>query len=225
MCDLVDGLTNDADAFAEYSVVITTGDLTDPTPGDTHLDLEIDPSSSVAQSNPFNNLESAVLTIYQEPNVVVTGASPQTPTTTPGNMVTFTVTLQNVGMVTATGDLTATFDGEIIETKSGLIIPASNTGNQGQISVTFDAIAEGITRDIPFEASWTKTPGSYDRLGTDNIATSSVSLISDLQLRFILGTEGWSAGPPLYAGYTYVYSIDVNATSGAGEETFDCVDR
>jgi hypothetical protein len=215
----------DADAFAEYSVTITTGDLTDPTPGDIHLDLEIDSSSSVAQSNPFNNLESAVLTIYQEPNVVVTGASPQTPTTTPGNMVTFTVTLQNVGMVTATGDLTATFDGEIIETKSGLIIPASNTGNQGQISVTFDAIAEGVTRDITFEASWTKTPGSYDRLETDNVATSSVSLISDLQLRFLLNTEGWSAGPPLYAGYTYVYSIDVIADVGAGEETFDCVDR
>ena len=101
--------------FAEYSVTITSGDLTNSAPGDIHLDLEIDPSSSVAQSNPFNNLASAVLTIYQEPNVVVTGASPQTPTTTPGNMVTFTVTLQNVGMVTATGELTATFDGEFLE--------------------------------------------------------------------------------------------------------------
>ena len=214
----------DADAFAEYSVSITSGDLTDPTPGDIHLDLEIDSSWNVPQSNPFNNLQSAVLTIYQEPNVVVTGASPQTPTTTPGNMITFTVTLQNVGMVTATGDLTATFDGEFIETKA-LSIPPSNTGNQGQISATFTAIAEGVTRDIPFEASWTKTPGSYDRLETDNVATTSVSLISDLTLRFLLGTEGWSAGPPLYAGYTYVYSIDAVADIGSGEETFDCVDR
>ena len=214
----------DADAFAEYSVVITSGDLPNSNPGDIHLDLEVDTSSSVAQSNPFNNLESAVLTIYQEPNVVVTGASPQTPTTTPGNMVTFTVTLQNVGMVTATGELTASFDGEFLETKA-LSIPPSNTGNQGQISATFTAIAEGATRDIPFEASWTKTPGSYDRLETDNVATTSVSLLSDLQLRFLLGTEGWSQGPPLYAGYTYVYSIDVIADVGAGEETFDCVDR
>jgi RNA polymerase subunit RPABC4/transcription elongation factor Spt4 len=214
----------DADPFAEYSATITSGDLTNPSPGDIHLDLEIDPSLSVAQSNPFNNLESAVLTIYLEPNVVVTGASPQTPTTTPGNMVTFTVTLQNVGMVTATGELTATFDGQFVDTKA-LSIPPSNTGNQGQISTTFTVIAEGITRDIPFEASWTKTPSSYDRLETDNVATSSVSLISDLQLRFLLGTEGWSAGPPLYAGYTYVYSIDVIADVGAGEETFDCVDR
>ena len=215
----------DADAFAEYSVSITSGDLTDTTPGDIYLDLKIDPSGSVAQSNPFDNDESAVLTIYQEPNVVVTGASPQTPTTTPGNMVTFTVTLQNVGMVTATGDLTATFDGELVETKTGLIIPASNTGNQGQISVTFDVIAEGLTRDIPFEASWTKSPSSYDRLETDNVVTSSVSLLSDLQLRFLLNTEGWSMGPPLYAGNTYVYSIDVIADVGVGEETFDCVDR
>ena len=216
---------SDADPFAEYSVTITSGDLPETTPGDVHLDLEIDPSESVAQSNPFNNLESAVLTIYQEPNVVVTGASPQTPTTTPGNMVTFTVTLQNVGMVTATGDLTATFDGEFVETRS-LSIPPSNTGNQGQISATFSVIAEGITRDIPFEASWVKTPGSYDRLETDNVATSSVSLISDLQLRFLLGTEGWQpSAPPLYAGYLYVYSIDVIADVGAGEETFDCVDR
>ena len=60
---------------------------------------------------------------------------------------------------------------------------------------------------------------------TDNVATTSVSLLSDLQLRFLLGTEGWSQGPPLYAGYTYVYSIDVIADVGAGEETFDCVDR
>ena len=214
----------DAVAFAEYSVTMTSGDLTNSAPGDMHLDLEIDSSSSVAQSNPFNNLASAVLTIYQEPNVVVTGASPQTPTTTPGNMVTFTVTLQNVGMVTATGELTATFDGEFLETKA-LSIPPSNTGNQGQISATFTAIAEGITREIPFEASWTKTPESYDRLETDNVATTSVSLLSDLQLRFLLGTEGWSAGPPLYAGYTYIYSIDIIADVGAGEETFDCVDR
>ena len=222
--ELVNLSFSDADAFAEYSVTITSGDLTDTTPGDVHIELEIDSSASVPQSNPFNNLESAVLTIYHEPNVVVTGASPQTPTTTPGNMVTFTVTLQNVGMVTATGELTATFDGVLIESRA-LSIPPSNTGNQGQISATFTAIAEGLTRDIPFEASWTKTPGSYDRLETDNVATSSVRLNSDLQLRFLLSTEGWSAGPPLYAGYTYVYSIDVIADVGAGEETFDCVDR
>jgi len=215
----------DEDAFAEYSVTITSANLTDTTPGDVHLDLEIDPSGSVAQSNPFNNLESTSLTIYQEPNVVVTGASPQTPTTVPGSMVTFTVTLQNVGMVDTKGVLSATFDGQPL-TPQNITLLSSNTGNEGQYSATFTAFAEGLTRDIPFEASWTKTPGFYDRLETDNVATSSVSLNSNLQLQFLVNTEGWTPdAPPLYAGYDYVYTIDARAQSGAGSETFDCVDR
>ena len=104
-------------------------------------------------------------------------------------------------------------------------ILSSNTGNEGQYSATFTAFAEGLTRDIPFEASWVKTSGFYDRLETDNTVTSSVRLISNLQLQFLLNTEGWTPTPPLYAGYSYLYSIDVRAQSGAGDETFDCVDR
>lgn len=215
----------DADAFAEYSVSITSEDLTDTTPGDIHIDLEIDPTLSTPQSNSFNNLQSTTLTIYQEPNVVVTGASPANPETVPGNMVTFTVTLQNVGMVDTKGVLSATFDGQPL-TPQNITILSSNTGNEGQYSATFTAFAEGLTRDIPFEASWAKTPGFYDRLETDNTVTSSVRLISNLQLQFLVNTEGWTPeAPPLYAGYTYVYSIDVRAQSGAGDETFDCVDR
>jgi len=215
----------DSDSFAEYSVTVTSGDLTDTTPGDVFLDLEIDPSESVAQSNSFNNLQSATLTIYQEPNVVVTGASPQSPTTVPGSMITFTVTLQNVGMVDTKGVLSATFEGQAL-TPQNITLLSSNTGNEGQYSATFTAFAEGLTRDISFEASWTKTQGFYDRLETDNVATTSVSLISNLQLQFLVNTEGWTpAAPPLYAGYTYVYTIDARAQSGAGDETFDCVDR
>jgi len=215
----------DSDSFAEYSVTVTSGDLTDASPGDVFLDLEIDSSESVAQSNPFNNLQSATLTIYQEPNVVVTGASPQSPTTVPGSMITFTVTLQNVGMVDTKGVLSATFDGQAL-TPQNITLLSSNTGNEGQHSATFTAFAEGLTRDIPFEATWSKTPGFYDRLETDNVATTSVSLVSNLQLQFLVNTEGWTpAAPPLYAGYTYVYTIDARAQSGVGDETFDCVDR
>ena len=215
----------DSDSFAEYTVSITSGDLTETTPGDIFLDLEIDPSESVAQSNSFNNLETTSLTIYQEPNVVVTGASPQSPTTVPGSMVTFTVTLQNVGMVDTKGVLSATFDGQALAPQN-ITLLSSNTGNEGQHSATFTAFAEGLTRDIPFVATWTKTPGFFDRLETDNVATTSVSLISDLQLQFLANTEGWTpAAPPLYAGYTYVYTIDAKAQSGAGDETFNCVDR
>ena len=130
-------------------------------------------------------------------------------------------------MVTATGDLVATFDGQEVETKSDLIIPPSNTANQGQISVQFNVIAEGLTRDIPFEAVWTKNADSYDRIETDNSASSSVRLNSDLQLRFLLNSEAWNEPnvPPLKTGETYIYSIDVIADVGEGEETFDCVDR
>ena len=152
----------DSDSFAEYSVSITSGDLTETTPGDIYLDLEIDPSESVAQSNSFNNLASTSLTIYQEPNVVVTGASPQSPTTVPGSMVTFTVTLQNVGMVETKGVLSATFDGQAL-TPQNITLLSSNTGNEGQHSATFSAFAEGLTRDMPYEATCTKTPGFYDR--------------------------------------------------------------
>ena len=214
----------DADSFAEYSVIITSQELTDTTPGDVYLDLEIDPSINVPQSNPFNNLESVSLTIYQEPNVVVTGVA-NVPSTVPGNMVTFTVTLQNVGMVTTQGVLSATFDSQSL-TPQNITLLSSSTGNEGQYSATFTAFADGLTRDIPFEASWTKTPGFYDRLETDNVATSSVRLNSNLKLQFLLNTEGWTPdAPPLYASYSYVYTIDVRAQSGAGNETFECIDR
>ena len=222
--DIISLTFTDADAFAEYSIGIDSNSLPDSnTPGDIQLELEIDTTAATPQSNPTNNVALTSLTIYQEPNVVVTGINAPS-TVTPGNMITFTVSLQNVGVVTSTGDLTATFDGEVIETRT-LSIPPSNTGNQGQISATFTAVAEGLTRDIPFEASWTKSPNSYDRLTTDNVATTSVSLISDLQLRFLFGSEDWQPSLPLYAGSNYVYSIDVIADVGAGEETFNCVDR
>ena len=217
----------EADPFAEYSISITSDDLPDTSPGDVNLELEIDPSGSVPQSGSFNNLETTVLTIFQEPNVVVTGVSPNDPTTTPGSQVTFTVTLQNVGMVAATGDLTATFDGEVVETKTGIIIPPSNTANQGQMSVQFNVIAQGLTRDIQFEAVWIKSSNSYDRIESDNSAMGSVTLNSDLQLRFLVNSEAWNQPgvPPLKTGITYIYSIDVIADVGEGEETFDCVDR
>lgn len=214
----------DANPFSEYSFLITSTALPDTTPGDVFIEVAIDSSPSVAQSNTFNNVESSQLTIYQEPNVVLNSVS--TPDdTTPGSSVEFTVTLQNVGMVAVTGNLTATFDGEVLETKS-LTLPASNTGNQGQISVDFTAIAEGSTREIPFTVTWTKSPGSYDRLETDNTMTSSVKLSSELKLRFLANSEDWRpSNPPLKTGTKYIYSIDIVADVGEGSESFLCIDR
>ena len=213
----------DSDPFAEYSKVITSQDLTDTTPGDVFIDLEIDTTANVPQSNPFNNMESVSLTIYPEPNVIVTGVN-SPGQTEPGTSVDFLVTLQNVGMIPVNGQLSATFDGEPLEAVS-LTIPPINGGNQGIRDWTFTVTAEGESRDIPFVATWTKDVGSYDRLEDDNVGISNVTLISDLKLRFLINTEGWSMGPPLYAGNTYVYSIDVIADVGEGQETFDCVDR
>jgi RNA polymerase subunit RPABC4/transcription elongation factor Spt4 len=213
----------DSDSFAEYSTVITSEDLTDTNPGDVYIDLEIDSTANLAQSNPFNNLESVVLTIYPEPNVIVTSVS-KPDDTEPGTLVEFTVTLQNVGMIPVSGQLSATFDGEPLTPKS-LTIPPINGGNQGYRTQIFSVTAEGLSRDIPFVATWTPDLGSYDLLDSDNVGTNNVTLNSELTLDFLINTEGWSMGPPLYAGNTYVYSIDVFAQVGVGQETFRCSDQ
>ena len=74
-----------------------------------------------------------------------------------------------------------------------------------------DLIAEGYIDRATSELEFIREP---------------TNLNSNLQLQFLVNTEGWTpAAPPLYAGYTYVYTIDARAQSGAGDETFDCVDR
>ena len=216
---------SDADEFAEYSVIIHSSNLPSEDPGDTNLQLAIDPSGNVQQSNTFNDLAAATLTIYAEPNVVVgSTAVARPPSTTPGLSVSFDVSLQNVGMVTVTGTLSATFDGVALEPQT-VIIPAADMGTQGQVTVSFSAIASGETRQIPFSATWERSVDSFDRLDTDNVATGEVSLISDMRLRFLQTTQTWSPGLPLYADSNYVYSIEVVADQGAGSETFDCIDR
>ncbi|GIS43511.1 MAG: hypothetical protein Ct9H90mP16_05810 [Candidatus Poseidoniales archaeon] len=94
------------------------------------------------------------------------------------------------------------------------------------MSVQFNVIAQGLTRDIPFEAVWTKSSNSYDRIDTDNSPPVLSSLILT-STRFLLNSEGWNEPdvPPLKTGITYIYSIDVIADVGEGVETFECVDR
>ena len=128
-------------------------------------------------------------------------------------------------MVAVSGNLTATFDGEVLESRI-LSLPASNTGNQGVITEVISVIAEGTTREIPFTATWTKSPGSYDRLESDNTITSSVQLSSELKLRFLQNSEDWiPSNPPLKTGTTYIYSIEIVADVGEGSESFLCIDR
>lgn len=216
---------SDADNFAEYSVTIDADSLPSDDAGDTHLVLAIDPSDALEQSNTFNDDATATLTIYDEPNVVVSATAVARPaSTTPGLSVSFDVSLQNVGEIPVTGTLSAAFDGLALASQT-VIIPASTSASQGQTTVTFTVVASGESRNIPFSATWESSPGSYDRLLDDNAAMGHVVLVSDLQLRFLETTAAWQPGLPLYAGHTYVYSIDVTADQGTGEETFDCVDR
>jgi len=215
-----------SDEFAEYEFVVQTADLTNQNPGGTVLEVEIDPMESVLQSNSFNDMQQVLVTIHQEPNVVVTPAAVARPSSvTPGESVTFDVSLQNVGMVSVTGVISATFDGVELQSQS-IIIPASNTGTQGQRTVSFTAtVGGGESRDVPFTASWQKETTSHDRIAEDNTATGYVHLNSDLQLRLLQTTEGWSPGLPLHPGYEYVYSIDVVASQSSGSETFECRDN
>jgi len=217
---------SDVDVFAAYSLMIEADNLTSSEPGDSLLELAIDPSGDVEQSNTFNDISEALLTIHQEPNVVVAEtavASP--PSVTPGLSLTFEVSLQNVGMVMVFGTLSATFDGEILGSET-VSIPASNTAGEGQRTVTFTTPpVSGETRNIPFTATWAKSTDSHDRLATDNQALGLVHLISDMQLSILKTTEFWSPGLPLHSGYDYVYSVEIRANQGSGSETFECVDR
>ncbi|MEE3082832.1 MAG: CARDB domain-containing protein, partial [Candidatus Thermoplasmatota archaeon] len=215
---------NDADVMAEYQFDIEVGDLTNSNPGDTALEIEIDPSKNTQQSNTFNDVEQTIITIHEEPNVRIISVSSNPPSVGPGESVTLSVNLQNSGVIPVNGVLSVSFDGSELTPKT-VIIPASSSSVQGQSIVTFNAPASGgDSRNIPFTATWTKDSNSYDRLTDDNTASGFVVLNSDLKLRFLETTEDWNPGLPLHPGYEYVYSITVKADQSSGSETFVCKD-
>ncbi len=216
---------DDSDTMAEYSFIVEVGDLTNSNAGDTTLEIEIDPApKTTQQSNTFNDASQAIVTIYEEPNVRVISASASPPSVGPGESVTFSVSLQNTGVIPVNGVLSATFDGNELLSQP-VVIPASTTSVQGQAVVTFSAPASsGESRDIPFTATWTKDSNSFDIITEDNTATGYVAFNSDLKLRLLQTTENWSPGLPLHPGYTYVYSISVKADQSSGSETFVCKD-
>ncbi len=215
---------NDADTMAEYQFDVEVGDLTNTNPGDTPLQIEIDPSKNSQQSNTFNDVQQTTITIHEEPNVRVISVIPNPSLVNPGESLTLSVSLQNSGVIPVSGVLSVSFDGNELNPKS-VIVPASTSSIQGQSLVTFTAPASGgDSRNIPFTATWTKDSNSYDRLLDDNTASGSVALNSDLKVRFLETTEDWSPGLPLHPGYPYVYSISVKADQSSGSETFVCKD-
>lgn len=210
---------------AEWSHTIQASHLPDTTPGDVVVEAAIDPQQEVEQSSTFNDVEQLILTIFAEPNVVVSPSATASPSEVGnGESVTFTVTLQNVGMVEVSGTLTATFDGTHLDSRL-IHIPPASSATQGTLTASFDALVQGVVdRDVEFTASWNMAVGSYDRLTIDNTATGTVSLTSALELRYIQESENWEPGLPLYNDFDYVYTIEVIADRGIGSETIACVE-
>jgi len=176
----------------------------------------------VAQSITFNDVTTTTLTLHAEPNAVVSGFAPASSSTVmPGDPVSFNVTVTNVGILAVFGSLHATFDGTQLTSKQGLALPPGS-----ESTYTFTATASGDANEVlQFISTWEASEGSYDSASDDNTATGSVTLRTNLRLRFLQGTESWSPNPPLRLGETYSYTIDIISDDGSGTETFTCLDH
>ncbi len=213
---------SEAEPLASWSESLTTQELQISDPGDYTLLIDIDPDDMVAQSITFNDVTTTTLTLHAEPNAVVSGFAPASSSTVmPGDPVSFNVTVTNVGILAVFGSLHATFDGTQLTSKQGLALPPGS-----ESTYTFTATASGDANEVlQFISTWEASEGSYDSASDDNTATGSVTLRTDLRLRFLQGTESWSPNPPLRLGETYSYTIDIISDDGSGTETFTCLDH
>ncbi len=213
---------SEAEPLASWSESLTTQELQISDPGDYTILIDIDPDDTVAQSIPFNDVTTTTLTLHAEPNVVVSGFAPASSSTVmPGDPVSFNVTVTNVGILAVSGSLHATFDGTQLTSKQGLALPPGS-----ESTYTFTATASGDANEVlQFISTWEALEGSYDSASDDNTATGSVTLRTNLRLRFLQGTESWSPNPPLRLGETYSYTIDIISDDGSGTETFTCLDH
>ncbi len=213
---------SEAEPLASWSETFTTQALQISDPGDYTLLIDIDPDDMVAQSIPFNDETTTTLRLHAEPNVVVSRfAAASSSTVMPGDSVSFNVTVTNVGILAVFGSLHATFDGTQLASKLGLALPPG-----AESTYTFTAPASGDANEVlQFIATWEASEGSHDSASDDNTATGSVTLRTDLRLRFLQNTETWTPNPPLRLGETYSYTIDIIADDGSGTETFTCLDH
>ena len=213
---------SEAEPLASWSESLTTQELQISDPGDYTLLIDIDPDDMVAQSIPFNDETTTTLTLHAAPNVVVSQfAAASSSTVMPGDSVSFNVTVTNVGILAVFGSLHATFDGTQLASKLGLALPPG-----AESTYTFTAPASGDANEVlQFIAIWEASEGSHDSASDDNTATGSVTLRTDLRLRFLQNTETWTPNPPLRLGETYSYTIDIIADDGSGTETFTCLDH
>jgi RNA polymerase subunit RPABC4/transcription elongation factor Spt4 len=214
---------SDTSPLQSWQQILTTAELQSSEPGTHTLRVRIDPSRQVAQSIQFNDDLDTQIVIHPEPNVVVSPhASVSSDTVLSGEQVTFEVTVLNTGSLPVIGDLTATFDSNTLTPKLSLGIPAGE-----ERTFTFQATAVGDENGVlQFIATWQANPASYDSASNDNTAFGSVSLRSDLRLRFLSESESWTPQhTPLVVGNTYTYTIEIVSEEGSGTETFTCLNH
>nr|MBC8517352.1 hypothetical protein [Euryarchaeota archaeon] len=176
-------------------------------PGVHTLRVRIDPSRQVPQSIQFNDELDTQIIIHPEPNVVVSPyASASSDSILSGEQVDFDVTVTNTGSIPVIGDLSASFDGNSLQPLLGLGIPGGE-----ERTFTFTVVgSSGEEGALQFSATWQANAISYDSNTNDNTAFGSVSLHSNLRLRFLQESESWTpAHTPLVVGNTYTYTIDI----------------
>ncbi|MDP6326331.1 MAG: hypothetical protein QGI36_04495, partial [Candidatus Thalassarchaeaceae archaeon] len=211
---------SDTSPLQSWQQVLTTSELQSSEPGTHTLRVRIDPSRQVAQSIQFNDDLDTQIVIHPEPNVVVSPhASVSSDTVLSGEQVIFEVTVLNTGSLPVIGDLTATFDSNTLTPQLSLGIPAGE-----ERTFTFQATAAGDENGVlQFIATWVPNPASYDLASNDNTAFGTVSLRSNLGLRFLAESETWTPQhTPLVVGNTYTYTIELISEEGSGTETFTC---
>ena len=206
-----------------WQETLTVTELQSTEPGTHILRVRIDPSRQVPQSIQFNDDLDTQIVIHPEPNVVVSPyASASSDSVLSGEQVSFDVTVLNTGTLPVIGNLNATFNSNPLTPKIALGIPAGE-----ERTFTFQATAQGEEDGVlQFIAIWEANPASFDSSTSDNTAFGSVSLRSDLKLRFLSESESWTPQhTPLVVGNTYTYTIQIVSEEGSGTETFTCSDH
>lgn len=214
---------SETDPIQSWQKEVTMAQLPQLDAGVHTLIVRIDPSRQIPQSIQFNDDLTTQITIHPEPNVVVSQhASASSDTVLAGESVSFEVTVINTGTIAVIGDLSATFGGNPLKSLLGVGIPASE-----ERTFTFSATVSGESEGVQqFISTWQANSASYDSSTDDNIAFGSVTIRSDLEIRFIAESEAWTpADTPLVVGTTYTYTISLVTVAGEGDETFTCLDH
>ncbi len=212
---------DDTTPLQSWQQSFDTTQLQTTDPGLHTIRVRIDPSRLVPQSIQFNDDIDTVIEIHPEPNVVVSPyASSPDDTVLSGESVNFSVTVHNTGTLPVVGDLTATFGGESLSPKSAVGIPAG----EERTFVFQTSVSGNENQALQFIANWENNLGSYDSDSSDNTAFGSVTLRSNLRLKFLSQTAGYTPQhTPLVVGNTYTYTIDISSEEGSGTESFTCL--